>query len=57
MVVSGRHQLGGAKKRAADAVTVLEWDPDSESIIDLGGEEESRGASESSGSEWSGAEE
>ena len=49
--------LEGAKKRATEAVTVSELELDSESNTDPGGEEESRGASGSSGAEWSGAEE
>ena len=49
--------LEGAKKRDAEAATVLESDSDSDSNADPGGEEESRGASGSSGAEWSGAEE
>ena len=49
--------LEEAKKRAAEAATVLESESDSESNVDPGGEEESRGASRSSGAEWSGAEE
>ena len=49
--------MGGAKKRAAEAATVLESESDSESNADPGVEEESRGVSGSSGAEWSGAEE
>ena len=53
--------LEGAKKRAAEADTVLESESEAESDLelnkDLGGEEESKGASGSSGAEWSGAEE
>ena len=46
-----------AKKRATETATVLESESDSESNAEPGGEEESRGASSSSGAEWSGAEE
>ena len=49
--------LEGAKNRAAEAATVLESKSYSDSNADLGREEESRGASVSSGAEWSGAEE
>ena len=51
--------LEGAKKRAAEAATVSEseLEADLESNDELGGEEESKGASGSSGTEWSGAEE
>ena len=49
--------LEGDKKRASEAVTVSELESDSDSNADPGGEEESRGASGSSGAEWSGAEE
>ena len=48
--------LAGAKKRAAEAATVLESESDLELNAEPGGEEESKGASGSSGSEWSGAE-
>ena len=43
--------LEGAKKRSAEAATVLESESDLESNADLGGEEESRGASGSSRAE------
>ena len=51
--------MEGAKKRAAYTATVLESESDSESEsnVDPGGEEESRGVSGSSGAEWSGTEE
>ena len=48
--------LEGAKKRAEDVVTVLESESESDSNADPGGEEDLRGASGSSGSEWSGVE-
>ena len=46
----------GAKKRAVKAATVSESESELESNVDLGREKESRGASGSSGAEWSGAE-
>ena len=49
--------LEEAKKRAAEAATDPESELDSELNADPGGEEEPRGASGSSGTEWSGAEE
>ena len=49
--------LEGAKKMVAEAATVLGSDSDSDSNAYPGGEEELRGASGSSGAEWSGAEE
>ena len=45
------------KKRAAEAATVSDLESDSDSNVDPGGEDESRGASGSSGAEWSGSEE
>ena len=48
--------LDRVKKRVAEAAAVSELESDSESSVDPGGEEESRGASGLSGSEWSGAE-
>ena len=48
-------KLEGAKKRAAEPATVSESESDSESNRDPDGEEEYRGASGSSGAEWSGA--
>ena len=48
--------LEGAKKRAAEEATVLESELDSDLNAGPGREEESRGASGSSGAEWSGAE-
>ena len=48
--------LEGAKKREVEATTVSESKSDSESNADPGREEESRGASGSSGAECSGAE-
>ena len=49
--------LEGAKKRAAEAATVLESDLELDSNADKGREEELRGVSGSSGAEWSEAEE
>ena len=49
--------LEGAKKRTAEAVSVLESESDSDSDADPSGEKESSGASGSSGAEWSGVEE
>ena len=49
-------ELEGTKKRVEEAATVLELELDSDSDADPGGEEESSGASGSSGAEWSGAE-
>ena len=49
--------LEGAKKKVVEAATVSESESDSESNADPGREEDSRGASESSGAEWSGEEE
>ena len=50
--------LEGAKKRATETTTIsepdLEEDVEVESNGDLGGEEESQGASGLSGAEWSG---
>ena len=47
--------LEGSKKRAAEAATILVLESDVELNEDSGGEEESKGASGSSGAEWSGA--
>ena len=49
--------MEGAKKRAAEAATVSESESDSESNVDLGGEEESRVETGSSEAEWGGVEE
>ena len=54
---AGRHQLGGTKKRVAEAAAVLELESDSELNMDPGREEDLRGASGSSGAEWRGVEE
>ena len=48
--------LEGAKKMVAEAATVLESELDSDSNACPGREEELRGASGSSGAEWSEAE-
>ena len=62
VVGTGRNRLvGGAKKRAAETATRLETDSEEEADVEsngyLVGEEESQGASGSSGAEWSGADE
>ena len=53
--------LEGARKRAEESMTRLETESEEESDGEpngvAGGEEESQGASGSSGAEWSGAEE
>ena len=49
-------KLEGSKKRAAEAVAVSESESDSDLNVDPGREEELRGASGSSGAEWSGEE-
>ena len=52
--------MEGMKKRAAETTTRLEPESDEESDVELngelGGEEDSQGASGSSGAEWSRAE-
>ena len=57
---AGRNITGGAKKQAEEKTTrlktYLEEESDMDSNRDSGGEDESPGASGSSGAEWSGAE-
>ena len=52
-----RIDMEGAKKRTAEAETFSDLELELDLNTDLGGEGEWRAASESSGSEWSGAEE
>ena len=56
-----RIDLEGEKKRAAETTTILEAESEEEADVesneDSGREEESQGASGSSGAEWSGADE
>ena len=51
-----RLDLEGSKKRAEESTTRSETELEGEPNGVAGGEEESQGASESSGPEWSGAE-